>query len=262
MAAKLFREERLHLIMEKIYKEKKIVVKDLADEFNRSLPSIRLDLAELESRGLINRTHGGAILADMVNNNYIASKTFLQLREETKKAEKQRIGKAVLDLIQDGDSIMIDGGSSTYYVAKYLGEKRGLTIITTSYHMLPVLLEIPDAKIYLTGGLIHRDYEDLIGDITVDAIQRFKPSYSIIGIDGISIKHGLTTTDPLMANIKKRIMSVSDKVILASDSSKFGKVCLMHVADLEEIYAIVTDTDVPAEFVNAIEPMNTKLVQV
>jgi|LDZU01.1.fsa_nt_gi DeoR/GlpR family transcriptional regulator of sugar metabolism len=261
MAAKLFREERLQLIMEKIYKEKKIVVKDLADEFNRSLPSIRLDLAELGSRGLINRTHGGAILADTINNNYIASKSFLQLREETKKIEKQRIAKAVMDLINDGDSIMIDGGSSTYYVAKCLSEKRGLTIITTSYHMLPILLEIPDAKIYLTGGLIHRDYEDLIGDITVDAIQRFKPSYCILGIDGISIKHGLTTTDPLMANIKKRMISVSEKVIIVSDSTKFGKVCLMHVANVDEMYAIVTDTDIPGDMVEPLRALNTKLIQ-
>jgi DeoR/GlpR family transcriptional regulator of sugar metabolism len=262
MATQLFREERLHLIMEKIYKEKKIVVAELAREYNRSLPSIRLDLAELESRGLINRTHGGAILAETVNNNYVMNKSYIYVRDETKKEEKQRIAKAVVDLIHDGDSIMIDGGSSTYYVAKCLGEKRGLTIITASYHMMPPLLDIPDAKIYLTGGLFYRDFEDLIGDITVDSLRRFKPDFCILGIDGISLKHGLTATTPALANIKKQMISVGKKSIVVSDSSKFGKVCLMHVANIDDVYAIVTDVNAPEEIVESLEHSTIKLIRV
>lgn len=262
MAAQLFREERLHLIMEKIYREKKIVVADLAEEFNRSLPSIRLDLAELEARGLINRTHGGAILAETVNNNYVINKGYLHLREEAQKSEKQRIASAVVDMINDGDSVMIDGGSSTYYVAKCLGEKRGLTIITTSYHMMPPLLEIPDAKIYLTGGLLHRDFEDLIGDITIDSLRRFKPDYCIMGMDGISLKHGFTTTEPSMANIKKQMIAVCEKSIVVSDSSKFGKVSLMHVADIDEVFAMVTDVNVPDEIIEKLQNSKTRLIRV
>ena len=85
MDTNLFREERLRLIMEMVYTEKKVFVKELADKFGKSSSSIRLDLTELESRGLINRTHGGAILADMIDNTFVVDKNFLRLREETAK---------------------------------------------------------------------------------------------------------------------------------------------------------------------------------
>ena len=113
MAANLFREERLQMIMEMNYEKKKVFVKALAEQFGKSPSSIRLDLAELENRGLINRTHGGAILAEVVGSTYVLDKGFLSQRKETAKEEKKRIGRAVIELISDGDSIMIDGGSTT-----------------------------------------------------------------------------------------------------------------------------------------------------
>ena len=260
MAANLFREERLRLIMEIIYDKKKVFVKGLAGKFGRSVSSIRLDLSELESRGLINRTHGGAILNESIGNHYIKNKSLIRLRDETNKAEKERIGKAVLDLIHDGDSIMIDGGSTTYYVAKYLKEKHGLTIITTSYHLFPILLEIQDAKIFLTGGLVYREYEDLIGDIPIDTIRRFNPDCVIIGIDGVSLDHGLTITVPPVAAIKRNMVEVGKKIIAVADSSKFGNVSLLHIADLSNIHTIVSDTGVPEKFIQAIEGSGVELI--
>ena len=260
MDVNLFREERLRLIMEMINEKKKVFVKELANEFGKSSSSIRLDLAELESRRLINRTHGGAILADMGNNTYVVDKKILYQREETSKAEKQRIGKAVIELISDGDSIMIDGGSTTYYVAHTLNKKRGLTIITTSFYLLPVLLEISDAKIYLTGGLIHRDFKALIGDISIDSIQRFKPDCVIMGIDGMSIKNGLTSTEASMKQIKKQMKSVGEKTIVVADSTKIGKVCPQHVLDINDVYAVVTDTGASQEFIQSFSRFDTKLI--
>jgi DeoR/GlpR family transcriptional regulator of sugar metabolism len=248
MSANLFREERLRLIMEMIYENKKVFVKELADKFGKSSSSIRLDLAELESRGLI------------IGNDYVMYKNLIHLRDETNRAEKERIGKAVLDLISDGDSVMIDGGSTTYCVGKYLKEKRGLTIITTSYHMLPMLLEIQDAKIFLAGGLIYREYEELIGDIPIDSIRRFNPDCVIMGIDGVSLDHGLTIADPPIAQIKRQMITVGKKIIIVADSSKFGKVCLLHLADLNCVHAIVSDTGVPKELIRAVEETGVELV--
>jgi len=260
MAVNLFREERLRLIMEMIYEKKKVFVKELANRFGKSASSIRLDLTELESRGLINRTHGGAILVDTVNNTYVVDKKYLRLREETAKEEKQRIGKAAIELINDGDSIMIDGGTTTYYVAQNLNKKRGLTIITTSFYLLPVLLEISDAKIYLTGGLIHRDFEDLIGDISNDSIRRFKPDNVIIGIDGMSIKSGFTSTESSIRQIKKQMKQVGGRTVVVADSTKIGKVCPRHVLDINDVYAVVTDTGASQKFIQSFSKLDTKLI--
>jgi len=260
MAANLFREERLRLIMELIYEKKKVIVKDLAEKFEKSDSSIRLDLAELESRGLIERTHGGAILASSANNDYVLTKNFIRLREETNRDEKEKIGRATVDLINDGDSIVMDGGSTTYFVALNLHRKRGLTIITTSCHVLPILLEISDAKVYLTGGLVHRDYEDLMGDISIDALKRFKANFAIMGIDGISYQHGLTSTDPTTAQIKRQMMAVSTKTIFVADSTKFGKVGFLHVADFDDVYAVVTDDNLQSDLLDSLKTTQTTFI--
>ena len=189
---KIFREERLQLILEMLDQEKKVIVTDLVNHFNVSPSLIRMDLAELEKRELILRTHGGAILPENPKEDLIIRKKFLQLRKETNAEAKEKIGRATLDLINDGDSIVIDGGSTAFAVARNLKNRRGLTIITTSIHLLPILIDIPDAKVYMTGGLIHREMEDLIGDISLDSIGRFAPDVAIMGIDGISISKGLT----------------------------------------------------------------------
>jgi DeoR/GlpR family transcriptional regulator of sugar metabolism len=249
----LFREERLRMIMETIYEQRNVVVNDLAEKFGKSASSIRLDLAELESRGLISRTHGGAILADESTEDFILNKKYLQIRAETYREEKQRIGKVAADLVQDGDSVMIDGGSTNYFVAKNLQKKRGLTIITISTFLFPILWEIPDAKIYLCGGLVHREFEDTYGDIAMESINKFKPDHTIIGMDGISCEHGLTTTEPIMAMLKRQMISVSKDLIVVSDSSKFGKVCVLAVADITAAKTIVTDNKVSLDLVRKIE---------
>ena len=110
MKRTIFREERLQMIMNMIVEQKKVYVNDLAERFGRSTTSIRTDLMELESRGLIVRTHGGAILPEKNEKEFVLDKNILKFREELYAAEKNRISKATMDLIQDGDSVLIDGG--------------------------------------------------------------------------------------------------------------------------------------------------------
>ncbi len=260
MKRTIFREERLQMIMNMIVEQKKVYVNDLAERFGRSTTSIRTDLMELESRGLIVRTHGGAILPEKNEKEFVLDKNILKFREELYAAEKNRISKATMDLIQDGDSVLIDGGSTTFFVAQELKSKRGLTIITTSFYIVSTLLQIPDARIYLVGGLLHREFEDMIGEISLDALDKFSPDHTIMGIDGISLKRGLTTTEPSVAQNKRKMVSISKDLIIVSDSSKFGKVCLMHIVDIPDVQAIVTDDKIPQEYIDEITKLNTRLI--
>lgn len=260
MKRELFREERLKMILQIIDRQKSVTVDELANRFEKSAGSIRLDLSELEKRGFIARTHGGAILVENAPEDVILHKKLLQIREETKTEEKQRIGKAVVDLIQDGDSILIDGGSTTYFVSQFLHKKRNLKIITTSIHLFPIIWQIPDATIYLTGGVIHRDYEDSYGEITLESINKFKPDHTIMGIDGVSCAYGFTTVDPVIAMVKREMFNVSKNLIVAADSSKFGKVCLLSVADIKDAQVIVTDSGISDEIVEKIRAQGVKLI--
>lgn len=249
----MFREERLRNIIELINKDKKVYVKDLAKRFNRSESSIRLDLSELEERGLILRTHGGAMIINSAMENIQLRKNILSSRDNLLKEEKQRIGSATADLIYDGDSILIDGGSTTVYVAQNLGKKNGLTVITSSIHLLPYLIEIPDIKIFLTGGFLFREYEELVGKISLDSLNRFKPDHTIMGIDGISLEQGLTSCEPAIARLKRKMVAISKDIIIVSDHTKLGRVWLFQVANLQEVQRIVTDDKAEKEFIDNIQ---------
>ena len=262
MSKQLFKEERLIRIMEMIHKDKKVIVSELAEIFDLSKPSIRLDLSELESRGLIERTHGGAILKDIISDKYIAVKNDLELRRGLYKEEKFRIGQAVRDLIHDGDSIMIDGGSTAYYVIESISIRRGLTIITSTLAFLPLMMKMTDAKIYLTGGLLHKEFEDLIGNISVSTLHRFMPNFAIFGIDAISIEKGLFSTETSTAEIKKQMLASGMQSIVVADSSKFGKVSFCHVADIEDIDYLVTDKNVPHDYVEFLKGTQVQLIAV
>jgi len=256
----LFREERLQLILNLLLTNKKILVSDLTRKFCVSASTIRLDLSELEARGLLSRTHGGAILPERINNDLIVSKNLLVLRDETNIAEKDAIARKVVDLVENGDSIMIDGGSTTARIAYHLSQKRGLTIITTSFHILPFLIEIPDATIYVTGGLVNRDFKDLIGEISIDSITRFHTDKTIMGIDGITTKQGLTTPDISMAQIKKKMIALSSKLFVVCDHTKIGKVCLVPVAPLASNIILITDDQNDPEVIDQIRAKEVKVI--
>jgi len=262
MEKNIFREERLRMILDILSLQKKIVVKELAKKFNRSDSSIRLDLNELEKRGLIYRTHGGAIIPDETRNDIVLNKNILKQREETCADEKRRIANAVIEYINDGDSIMIDGGSTNYYIALQLHKKRGLTIVTSSTHLLPILAQINDANIFITGGLFKREFEDLIGELSYETIRQFSPDKTILGIDAISLKQGLTCTEPSMAQLKRKMISISKHLIIVADSTKIGKVCLAHVADLNEVKMVITDSSISDNDRNLISSAGPRVIAV
>ena len=248
----LFREERLQLMLERLLADGKVFVADLAEQFGLSSSSIRNDLAELQSRGLLVRTYGGAVLPEQVNTQLVVRKSALQLRTEQYRAEKEAIGRATADLISDGETIMIDGGSTTRHVVRHLLGKRGLTFVTNAPSLLPDLQAIPDANIYLTGGLLHREFETLLGEASVEILERFRATKAILGIDGVSLRSGLTATNNSVATAKQKMAASSEQVIFVCDHTKFDQVCLIPIVPIEETDYLITDSGAPPDLVDAI----------
>ena len=260
MDRKLFREERLQLIVDMVRTHRKVLVNELAEEFKVSPSSIRIDLSELESRGLLKRTHGGAIMTTKFQGQMIAQKSSLELRQAAQQAEKMAIGRAAADLIEDGETLMIDGGSTTLHVARHLIDRRGLTIVTNAVSFLSHLTAIPDGRIYVAGGLLDPRFETLVGDITVDRLERFRTAKAILGIDGISVDAGLSVTDLAVAASKQKMMELSDQIIIVCDHAKLNQVCLIPIAPLEDVDYLVTDSNVSAETIAAIEACGPKVI--
>ncbi|MCZ7542931.1 MAG: DeoR/GlpR family DNA-binding transcription regulator [Anaerolineae bacterium] len=162
----MFREERLWEITQTLFEKQKVVSRELAREYGLNVATIRLDLAELERRGVAKRVYGGAVLADAGINGgkvAIAESPFVE-RLNLNRAEKEAIGKATAALIEDGETVMIDGGSTTYQVCARLGGRRNLTVISCAIHdQWESLVSQTDLQLFLTGGLLRPESLSLVG---------------------------------------------------------------------------------------------------
>lgn len=266
MERKLFLEERLDLILEELREKKTVLVSELSEKFNTSKTTIRSDLDLLEERRLIVRTHGGAILNTGSNNEKSTIQednlSFNQ-RKEVQTKEKESIGKLAANLIHDGDSLFIDGGTTTSSVAQSLLDKKNLTIITNSYSIIETLNKFENSTVYLAGGIVYEKHSIVIGDNANNFISRFKPDKLVLGIDGISKEAGLTVADnntPAVSAIKQKMIENSKEIIVVTDSSKFGKECLLPIAQLSVVDVIVTDRNISDEARQYVKELDIKLI--
>jgi DeoR/GlpR family transcriptional regulator of sugar metabolism len=254
-----FRQERLQRITEQVLAEHTVYVKDLARRYGVSESSIRLDLGELEARGVLERTHGGAILARRLDGRPLAIRAPLETRRQLLAAEKEAIGRAAAALVADGDTLFIDGGSTTWQVARCLGERRGLTVITNSLSLIPDLLP-SDARIYVTGGLVEREFATLLGELAAETVGRFRVAKAILGIDGITADQGLSVTDLDVAAAKRRMMASAEQTIVVADHSKLNRVSLYAVAPVAAAAVLVTDAGAPPEILESLAALGPRVV--
>jgi DeoR family fructose operon transcriptional repressor len=224
----------LHLL-----KEKGIVrVDELSRDLDVSVITIRRDLASMESSGLLERTHGGAITANVKVNE----PSYLDKGQQNISV-KSLIARKAAELIEPGETIFINSGSTTSLVLRELVGISRLTIITNNVGALHNLETGPDIDLILTGGSLRAGTGCLVGE---DALQRLSmtfPATSIIGVDGISFRRGLTSHNPHEAAVtRKMIEQTSGRVLLVADSSKIGSLSLHHIASLSSVTALITDS--------------------
>ncbi len=273
MTKKIFRKERLQKIFEIIKSERKAYVEELAANFKVSASSIRLDLAELDKMGLITRIYGGAVLPEYSLENIMNStmdldyRPNLEMRSQKYFKEKEAIGKLAASFVEDGDTILIDGGSTTQFLVKNIINKKGLTVVTNSIPHIPDLIKIQDIEIYLVGGLIFPENLVLAGNLAIDSLRQIHVKKGFLGIDGISLEGGLTASNPHASefvSIKKKMIETSDVHYFLSDYTKMGLICLMPIAPLEEMDYLITDSKVPKEFAEQLRSLgvNVKIAEV
>ncbi|MBN1676125.1 MAG: DeoR/GlpR transcriptional regulator [Kiritimatiellae bacterium] len=235
-SAGMFAEERRIRILERLKREQKITVVELCDAFGVSSATIRTDLRELQRRGLLVRTHGGAIEK---------TKTGFELDSENKRvrhlAEKQRIAEAALDLVEDGDTLLVDTGTTTLELAKRLSARRDLTIVTNDIEIARILEEIESAKILFMGGMLRRRFHCTVGLQGRDMLAGVMVDKAFMGANSVSVRDGAGTPDISQAETKKSMIAISNKVVILCDHSKIGQVSFARFATLEQIDTIVTD---------------------
>jgi DeoR family fructose operon transcriptional repressor len=235
----LFVEERKLKILEFIEEHRKATVAELCQRFKVSSATIRNDLRDLEMGGLLIRTHGGAM---------VKTKTGLEpdmsLRKVQNIDEKRLIAAAALPLVEDGDTIVLDTGTTTYELARLLGEKKDLTVVTNDLPIALLLEEFETVRVVLVGGMVRRKFHctvassfsgmNALSDLTVDK--------AFMGANGFSLEKGASTPDLNHSETKKMMISIAARVILLFDSGKMGRNSFAIFAPLDRIDAIVTDS--------------------
>jgi DeoR/GlpR family transcriptional regulator of sugar metabolism len=250
-------EERLVRISEILGQKQTGVVSvaELSASLGVSPMTIRRDLARLEAMAVLRRVHGGALAYQGVTD----WKQFTERHDEHSR-EKQLIGWTAAHFVQDNETIILDSGTTTPYVARHLANKRDLTVIT---HTLPVAAELsPYANVstIVLGGLLRHGEMYTFGPSVLRDIARFAIDKLFLSAAGFSVENGATDPDPRECELKRAMVEVSREVILVADSSKWGKSQRFEIIPLRHLCRLVTDDGIPAAAVKAIEAAGVEVV--
>ena len=232
-----------------------ITVTDIASEFAVSADTIRRDLDYLASRGLLTRTHGGAVPVD----GFVDRDTPVALRVNARAAEKARIARAAAALIADGEALVINGGSTTRAFVAELGALRNLTIVTNNLGVPGAIPPNTARGLYLLGGHVRLELQVTIGAVGFANAGPISADTAIIGVGGVSAR-GLSTTMLEESTMIAAMMESARRVIVLADSAKFGATVLAHIAPLARVHVLVTDANPPPALAAALDDAEVEVI--
>ena len=230
----VFQEERLQTIAEKLEREGRIVTKDLVDELNTTSVTLRKDLLLLEKRGLLKRTHGGAV---KVNRLYPGQA--LNEKEKINLEEKIRIVRKAATFVAEGDTIILDSGSTTSLLAKELRNFKRLVVITNALNIASDLSDT-NVEVIVVGGNLLKMAATMVGPLADDTLRKVSADKLFMGVDGVDMNIGLTTPDINEAKTSRVMMESAGEVFLLVDASKFGRRSLGVISPLSAIDKLIT----------------------
>ena len=234
--------KRLEIISLLLAEHGSVDAGELSNRFAVTPKTIRKDLDKLENMGLLDRVHGGAVLKRSGSNVFP-----IEQRKQQNLSEKQRIGAAALEYIQEGDSIIIDGGTTTLELARLLGEKKVLVIVND----LKIALELmnkPNVDLFVTGGRLRREGAyTLLGRDTERILEKYKAKKVFLGTTALDLESGLSVLNSDEAEVKKAMVSSAQEAICLVDYSKFHHVAFAPFCALQKISTIITDNRILPE---------------
>ena len=255
---RLFLEERLDRILALLRERGRVSVTDLSERFAVSAVTIRHDLASLERRGHLVRTHGGAMLKPVGGTDLPA----FALRKELHLAEKQRIGKAAADLVSDGESIALDASTTAWQIARHLKQRKELTVVTNGLFIALEFVDSPGVTVVMPGGSLRATSASLVGDQGACILERYHVQKGFFGAGGFTLEEGLTDTDQYEVELKRRMLERAKEVIAVVDSSKWGQVTFAPLVSVEQLQRVITDDGAPPPMVAALRARGIGVTQV
>lgn len=234
-------ERRAQLILQQLLRAGKLSVTNLAKRLKVSPATIRRDLNELELRGLLRRSHGGAVPIQPLLYEPFRHTSYFHEQERQQSAEKRRIGLVAAELVTDGEILAIGAGTTATQVARSVCLHKGLTVITNAVNVAMELSHRDDLKVIMTGGFLSGDWFALVGPAAIHSVSEIFVDKVFIGVDGIHIERGLTTNYPDQATIHRAMMRQARQKIIVADHRKLGAIGMALIWPMEDIDILITD---------------------
>ncbi|ULO04722.1 DeoR/GlpR transcriptional regulator [Paenibacillus sp. 19GGS1-52] len=248
-------EERRHTILSQLELEGKVQVHFLSERFGVTTETIRRDLDRLEKEGRLRKVYGGALRgrSEMNEPNFMK-------RSQMHPLDKQSIGKVAASLIQDGETVILDNGTTTLEIMRQLKDRAHVTVITNSVPILNYALEQFQGKIIFTGGEVNAGYQAAVGITAHELLGQFKVNKAFISAGGLSLSEGITDYHLEEALISRKMIERAEESILVVDHSKFGVTTFAQIAPIEHISMVLTDSGCSREWKETFARLDIELL--
>lgn len=246
---------RLQRIRQALKKSPGVSVRVMAEQLRVSEMTIRRDLEKLQQAADVRRTHGGAVVAERTVFEFS-----YQERQRARQTEKKSIALAARQLIEEGQRIILDTGTTTLHLARLLKDVRGLTVITPSLAVASELQYAPEVSVVLLGGVIHRGSPDLTGPLTEHCLDVFSADWAFQGAEAIDSSGHVYNTDLQLAQVDRRMREKATRSCLLADSSKYGHTALIRSGTLKDFEILITDKNAPRTLCNLARKMSCRVI--
>jgi len=232
----MLNEERRRAILDMMQHDGRVLVADLAQQFQTSQVTIRKDLEILHVRGLVHRTHGGAL---PTRQGALEDPT-LREKEKLYRKEKLSIAIAATRLVAEGQVVILDSGTTTTEIARALRNFKKLTIVTNAVNIAAELAN-SSLEIILTGGTVRKNSFSLVGTIAEETLRRLSADILFLGVDGFDVQYGLSTPNLQEAKVNRVMVEIAKRTVATCDSSKFGRRSLSLIVEPSALHHVITD---------------------
>lgn len=256
---RLLLEERRRRILEMMTGAGRVTVADIVRELGVSAVTARTDLNALSSKGLLVRSHGGALTPQEPTKDYpVSYKAILH------HSEKVRIGRAAAELVQPGETIILDNGTTTLEVARHLKALKiqGLTVITNALNIATELADCPDLVLIMVGGLMRQISYSFVGPQAEAMLSQLHADRLFLAVDGFTLDTGPSTPDVLEAHLNERMMDAARETTIVADSSKLGRRSVSSIGSIQRVQRLITDSKAPEEFLESVRGLGIAVVVV
>lgn len=249
--------ERRMEIVNVVNKNGKVRVEDLATCFNVSSVTIRSDLNFLEKNGYIVRSHGVAL----PNVGVIAELTVHEKRRQNV-GSKSLIGEAAAQLISSGDTVILDSGTTTLEIASNIKSLTDVVVMTNGLEVAMELASSVGIEVLMSGGVLRKQALSFSGSQAEETLKNYRFDKVFLGVDGFDLRSGITTHSEQEASLNRLMCNISEQVIAVADSTKFGKRSFHMIREFGDIDILVTDSDIPDEYLQGLRDMKVEVVVV